>query len=569
MRELHESAKQILIKQRNKDILREAFLYDVRRLEEARALSQTLLSEGVIEQKIEDQYLLDEGIFDTIKALGKNVGGAALNKAKEVGGAALNKAKAEWDKAKEQGNQAELARLQARMAQLQGKAAPAAPAPAASAAATKRKPVLPTKAAPAPAPTKTPPVLPTKAAPAPAPTKTPPVLPTKAAPAPAIPNKKVPMAPAAPSGEDKAILNKAAEEIVVQMAQNDPQKFQTLIGKSPAELQKMLASPQVEKEQDKAEGELATDPAAQKKPGFLGKLWTKTKAIAKKHPILFWGGLGLFAATVGAAAVGAGGAGALLASIVAKVAASKATIATAGLMKGTMAAGKEFITQKRAGGKMDYKKILKVGGKEAAKGAAYTTAAVAGGSLLGHAATGVSKIASGIGNSMSGLFGAKGAADMKASTDAPASAANATSAGEADERLAYAKKHNPAYMPIDSEHSRDRLLAHIKKLGLDPSKATAQLHGHVPVTINGKDITSSLSPEEAQSAFNGMDMSKAMGNKVNDNIYHKLQGLIKKYQENGLLKAPPAPTPAQLAQQAQWDEWDGAETLAPDEWDGY
>jgi len=424
MRELHESAKQILIKQRNKDILREAFLYDVRRLEEARALSQTLLSEGVIEQKIEDQYLLDEGIFDTIKALGKNVGGAALNKAKEVGGAALNKAKAEWDKAKEQGNQAELARLQARMAQLQGKAAPA---PAASAAATKRKPVLPTKAAPAPAPTKTPPVLPTKAAPAPAPTKTPPVLPTKAAPAPAIPNKKVPMAPAAPSGEDKAILNKAAEEIVVQMAQNDPQKFQTLIGKSPAELQKMLASPQVEKEQDKAEAELATDPAAQKKPGFLGKLWTKTKAIAKKHPILFWGGLGLFAATVGAAAVGAGGAGALLASIVAKVAASKATIATAGLMKGTMAAGKEFITQKRAGGKMDYKKILKVGGKEAAKGAAYTTAAVAGGSLLGHAATGVSKIASGIGNSMSGLFGAKGAADMKASADAPASAANATS----------------------------------------------------------------------------------------------------------------------------------------------
>ena len=390
MRELHESAKQILIKQRNKDILREAFLYDVRRLEEARALSQTLLSEGVIEQKIEDQYLLDEGIFDTIKALGKNVGGAALNKAKEVGGAALNKAKAEWDKAKEQGNQAELARLQARMAQLQGKAAPA---PAASAAATKRKPVLPTKAAPAPA----------------------------------IPNKKVPMAPAAPSGEDKAILNKAAEEIVVQMAQNDPQKFQTLIGKSPAELQKMLASPQVEKEQDKAEAELATDPAAQKKPGFLGKLWTKTKAIAKKHPILFWGGLGLFAATVGAAAVGAGGAGALLASIVAKVAASKATIATAGLMKGTMAAGKEFITQKRAGGKMDYKKILKVGGKEAAKGAAYTTAAVAGGSLLGHAATGVSKIASGIGNSMSGLFGAKGAADMKASADAPASAANATS----------------------------------------------------------------------------------------------------------------------------------------------
>jgi hypothetical protein len=71
---------------------------------------------------------LEEGLFDTVKALGKNVAGAVASK---VSASAVQAAQAQLAKAKQEGDAAEIARLQARIAMLQ-KNQPTAAAPAAA-----------------------------------------------------------------------------------------------------------------------------------------------------------------------------------------------------------------------------------------------------------------------------------------------------------------------------------------------------------------------------------------------------------------------------------------------------
>jgi hypothetical protein len=68
---LTQSVRRLINEQHHDEILREAFLYDVRRLEEARAIAGNLLKEGVICEKLTDAMLLDESIFAAIKGLDK------------------------------------------------------------------------------------------------------------------------------------------------------------------------------------------------------------------------------------------------------------------------------------------------------------------------------------------------------------------------------------------------------------------------------------------------------------------------------------------------------------------
>ena len=93
-----------------------------------------VLSKGTPEYTETVKEDLDEGIFDTIKALGKNVATKVADKVSS----GVQAVAAELQKAKAQGDQAEITRLQARLKQL-GAAAPAAdetPAPAAANAPT-------------------------------------------------------------------------------------------------------------------------------------------------------------------------------------------------------------------------------------------------------------------------------------------------------------------------------------------------------------------------------------------------------------------------------------------------
>jgi hypothetical protein len=447
---LHESAMLVLNEQRskrNKEILREAFQYDVRRLEEARAYADNLLNEGVLSESvyhsISDEYLLDEGIFDTLKALGKNVGGAAVAKVKDKAQAAaaaikskvqtgVDYAKAEYAKAKEQGNAKEMERLQARLAQLQ-KGAPAAPAPAAAPTAAAKRLGRPAKAAPAAAPaapapaaaTPAPATVPKVAAPVaadPAAAKPPVITPSKAI-APAV----APAKAEAPSSATNAVAVKAMTDGFTEMAKNDPENFKKLALAATApggdkKVEALINNPQAKAEAEKIQDELANSPEAQKSPGLLGKvktLWSKTREIAKKHPIMFWGGLGLAAAVGGLAVVGAGGVGALAAAVIAKVAASTGMIATGAAIGGAVSGAKEIMAQKKAGGKIQWGKVAKAAGTGALKRAGQTLATVAATAVGGEALKGASKVGSEIANAVTPAAPAAAAAAPAAGARQP------------------------------------------------------------------------------------------------------------------------------------------------------
>jgi hypothetical protein len=387
---LTESVKHILKEQRHDEVLREAFLYDVRRLEEAREYSQTLLSEGVIAERIEDQYLLDEGIFDTLKALGKNVGGAALNKAKEVGGAAIAKAKAEWDKAKEQGNQDELARLQARLAQLTGKPVPT----------TTKRPSAPKRPA---APKRS-------AAPASGTTAKPPRLPTAAK---GAMNKSKAQATKSIAA-NKTIVTQAASEVVSKMAKDDPKELARLQTLAQTDPTKLAAEYNKAIQQNSAEvkSELADTPETKAKPGLLGKIG----AWAKKNPVKAGIGMAALGAIGTAAAIGSGGVLPLLTAALLGAGKGAAVGAIGGAVKGAIGQG---MANKAAGGKFfgNLKQMGSAAMKSAGKGAAIGAAVGAGGAVAGKALAGVSKIASGLAG--------------HAAADAPAPAAPTVSTADA------------------------------------------------------------------------------------------------------------------------------------------
>jgi len=318
--QLHESVKEILneqCRQKNKQILREAFQYDVRRLEEARQQDSYLITEGILSEEELDENILEAGKAD---------------------------------------NKAELARLQKKIAAVKATVAKSAKAGTAKAGKA----------------------------------------PSKAAPKGKAAGKKAAAAPA-----DKAVAAKAMEDVFLQMQKNDPKNFQKLLAvkDDPTKVAALLNNPKIKAEQDKVEDQLANSPDAQKSPGILGKvkgLWSKTKEIAKKHPIMFWGGLGLVAAVGGAAVLGAGGVGLLAASVLGKIAAAKGTIATAGLLGGGLEGAKEVMAQRKAGGKMQWGKLAKAVGTGALKRAGQTIAAIGGSEVLGQAGKGIGKIAGGL-----------------------------------------------------------------------------------------------------------------------------------------------------------------------------
>ena len=451
---------------RNKEILREAFQYDVRRLEEARAYADNLLNEGVLSESvyhsISDEYLLDEGIFDTLKALGKNVGGAAAAKVKDKVQAAaaavkskvqtgVDYAKAEYAKAKEQGNAKEMERLQSRLSQLQKGAPAAAATPVAKPTTAAKRPGRPAKAAPAAAPTAAAPVAATPAPATPAAAPTVPTVPKVAAPAPAsakppvitppaaapkaatpaaAPKAATPAKAEAPSSATNAVAVKAMTDGFTEMAKNDPDNFKKLAAAATApggvkKIETLLNNPQAKAEAEKIQDELANSPEAQKSPGLLGKvksLWSKTREIAKKHPIMFWGGLGLATAVGGLAVVGAGGVAALAAAVIAKVAASTGMIATGAAIGSVTSGAKEVMAQRKAGGKMQWGKVAKQAAIGGLKRAGQTLATVAAAAVGGQAIKGASKVGSEIANAVTPTRAAAPAAGAAASADAAAPA---------------------------------------------------------------------------------------------------------------------------------------------------
>ena len=235
------------------------------------------------------------------------------------------------------------------------------------------------------------------------------------------------------------------------MAKNDPENFKklALAATSPGgdkKVEALINNPQAKAEAEKIQDELVNSPEAQKSPGLLGKvksLWSKTREISKKHPIMFWGGLGLAAAVGGLAVVGAGGVGALAAAVIAKVAASSGVIAVGGTIGGTVSGAKEIISQKKAGGKIQWGKVAKAAGTGALKRAGQTLATVAATAVGGQALKGVSKVGSEIANAVK--HPAASADDME---DSLASIYGVKDLGISDEKIGALSKeyvHSPEY----------------------------------------------------------------------------------------------------------------------------
>jgi len=488
---LHESVKHILKEQRHDEVLREAFLYDVRRLEEAREYSQTLLSEGVITERIEDQYLLDEGIFDTLKALGKNVGGAALNKAKEVGGAAIAKVKAEWDKAKEQGNQAELARLQARMAQLTGKPVPTT---------TTKRPAAPKR----PAASKR------SAAPASGTTAKPPRLPTAAK---GAMNKSKAQATKSIAA-NKTIVTQAASEVVSKMAKDDPKELARLQTLAQTDPTKLAAEYNKAIQQNSAEvkSELADTPETKAKPGLLGKIG----AWAKKNPVKAGIGMAALGAIGTAAAIGSGGVLPLLTAALLGAGKGAAVGAIGGAVKGAIGQG---MANKAAGGKFfgNLKQMGSAAMKSAGKGAAIGAAVGAGGAVAGKALAGVSKIAGGL------------------SSNTPATPAATTPA---------------ATTPAGAAVSNDPFALGLKSLGI----TNADYNKYATEFSTSAEYQRAVAAGGKGSSAIGMAWAEYLSKKtgtpiddVRDNIFYDED------HDAGAYGMQMSWLSAQLAQQAQWD----------------
>ena len=473
---LHESAKRILNEEaskRNTEILREAFQYDVRRLEEARACVDNLLNEGVLSESahrtISDHDLLNEDL-EEIKA---NV----ARRRRERAAAGLpplpGEAREIAAKAKEAARRAASAPANVVPANFGRRSADEPPviseprgstgtAPAASgllarigAAAQKGKDILANVRKGA----NLPPIINRTAAKA-----------KEAAPAPAgetaaKQTSKQPSAippPVPQQTASAAVGQEAMMKAVMAMAENDPANFKKLvdIANGPGGVKKveaLLNKPEAKAEAESIKDELANSPEAKKSPGFLDKIKSrvsKTGAFAKKHPIMFWGGLGLIATIGGLAVVGAGGVGALATAVIAKVAAAKGIVAVAAIGGTAVSGAKEVIAQKKAGGKFQWGKVAKqaaVGGIKAAGKAIATIGATA---VAGEALKGASKVGSGIVNAATPPAGAPPAAAAPV-----AAAATATSEYTHEHELNGSKY----YSKIDANGTMDNAIKNIAR----------------------------------------------------------------------------------------------------------
>lgn len=354
--QLHESAKNVLIEQAQADVLREAFLYDVRRLEEARAKLGVLITEGYLSEEDLDAEILENyenltiseksDLNELIEALNSFDETELLSEAPRKAAAAPAGKKPTAGKAPVAGGD-----KKAKVAALTKKVqATVAGAKKASTGAKK-----------APAGAK------------------PPVAGKAAAPAPGA--KKPAARKAAPAS--KAVAQKAIQDIVAKMAKDDPAQFAKLqaAAQDPQKLQAVLASPAVQQNKTAVTGEIAQTPGADPaKPGLLGKLG----AWAKKHPVKAGVGLAAIAALGTAAAIGTGGLAPLLGAALLGAGKGAAIAGTIGAVSG---GAKQAIGDKMAGNKFSLKNIGKAAWSGLKKGAVVGAIGGAAGGVLGKIAS--------------------------------------------------------------------------------------------------------------------------------------------------------------------------------------
>jgi len=522
---LHESAKRVLNEEaskRNTEILREAFQYDVRRLEEARACVDNLLNEGVLSESahrtISDHDLLNED-FEDLKA-------DVARQRRERAAAGLpplpGEAREIKAKAKEAARRAASAPANVVPVNFGRRSADEPPviseprgstgtAPAASgllarigAAAQKSKDILANVRKGANLPpiinrtaAKAKEAAPAPGAAAPAgetaakqtskqPSVIPPPVPQDTPAAPRVISAKSTPPPVPQQTASAAVGQEAMMKAVMAMAENDPANFKKLvdIANGPGGVKKveaLLNKPEAKAEAESIKDELANSPEAKKSPGFLDKIKSrvsKTGAFAKKHPIMFWGGLGLIATIGGLAVVGAGGVGALATAVIAKVAAAKGIVAVAAIGGTAVSGAKEVIAQKKAGGKFQWGKVAKqaaVGGIKAAGKAIATIGATA---VAGEALKGASKIGSGIVNAATPPAGAPPAAAAPV-----AAAATATSEYTHEHELNGSKY----YSKIDANGTMDNAIKNITRGSSAGDDGVESLKMHLNLIQTGEE----------------------------------------------------------------------------------
>jgi len=288
--QLHESAKNILIEQAQADVLREAFLYDVRRLEEARAKLGVLVTEGFLSEEDLDNEILESydelspyektELNEFVEMINEFNSSQLLSEAPRKAAAPANKAAA-----------ANIAKT-LKAVTASKKAVGAKKAPAKAPAAGAKKPVA---AKPGAKPGAKPPVA------------------GKAA-APAAGAKKPAARKSTPA--TKAVLKQDSDLILAKIAKDDPQNYAKLQAAAKADpsgkqVAAIMNNPKIQQNKSAVQGQLAKTPDDAAKPGLFGKI----KGWVQKNPKLS-AGLGLAAlATLGTVAtVGTAGIAPLIAA---------------------------------------------------------------------------------------------------------------------------------------------------------------------------------------------------------------------------------------------------------------
>jgi len=232
---ISESINEVILEQKIHDsdkFLNEEFEKSAIALEEQHESHREVINEGLL---TEEQ--VDEAFFDTVKNLGKN---------------ALGSIKNAWQKAKDQGDNDEMARLQQKVAVLKKKnpdafkkAAKQASAGGAGGGLTRNKNASDTS------------------------------------------KSKKPVSPKIKQKVGKAITDK----VITDVAKADPKLAEKLKKAKPEQIEKVLKNPKVQSEKARIVDQLKQEPENPKAPGLVGKLWS----WAKKNPVKSIAALGLLA----------------------------------------------------------------------------------------------------------------------------------------------------------------------------------------------------------------------------------------------------------------------------------
>jgi hypothetical protein len=383
--QLHESAKNILIEQAQADVLREAFLYDVRRLEEARTKLGVLVTEGFLSEEDLDNEILESydelspsektELNEFVEMINEFNSSQLLSEAPRKAVAPANKAAA-----------ANIAKT-LKAVTTSKKAVGAKKAPAKAAAAGAKKPV------------------------AAKPGAKPPVVGKAAAP---VAGAKKPAARKS-TPATKAVLKQDADIILAKIAKDDPQNYAKLIAAAKADpsgkqVAAIMNNPKIQQNKAAVQGQLAKTADDTSKPGLFGKI----KGWVKNNPKLS-AGIGLAAlATLGTVAtVGTAG-------IAPLIAASLLGAKTGAIIGGGLGGIKGAIQKDAKTGK-------RFGLKNIAKG---VWSGIKSGAIGGAIGGGLGQLAHGamaVGQAAQGLGGAAGVADTGADTGMDADVDNQVS----------------------------------------------------------------------------------------------------------------------------------------------